>query len=380
MKIKNLTAKEILNSRNEPTIEITVNKKYSASAPSGASVGKHEVLAFPKEGIPIKLINETLSKGLKGFKINSFEDLKELEAVLFDYDPTDKLEKIGGNTIIALEYALLKALSKNKIWKFLNPEARKIPMPVGNVVGGGKHFKGNSLIFQEVLLIPDADKISDAVHANLYCHKVIGKILNAIEKTDEKAWVSNLGEEKTLAIVKKVVDSVTRKFSIGIDLGLDIAASSFYKQGRYIYPNKELTREQQIIFVNDLIRKYNLFYVEDALQEEDFEGFSQIKSILNVGDDLICTNLERLQKAEGKINAVIVKPNQIGSLIKTKELVDYALDHKITPIISHRSGETQDTTISHLAVAWNIPYIKCGIIGSERVAKLNELKYIEREL
>lgn len=380
MKIKKLEARKILNSRGEPTIEISVNKKFKASAPSGASIGKHEVMAFPESGIPIKFINETLSKGLRGFKLNTFEDLKDLESVLFDYDKTEKLEKIGGNTVIALEYALLKAMSKNKIWKFLNPSANKVPMPIANVIGGGMHFKGNSLTFQEILIIPDTEKISEAVYANLYCYKLLGKILKTTEKTDERAWVSNLGEEKTLALIKKVIEAVTRKLGVVLNLGVDIAASSFYKQGRYIYKDKELIRDQQIKYVNELIRKFNLVYVEDALEENDFNGFSEIKAELNVGDDLICTNLDRLQNAEGKINAVIVKPNQIGSLIKTKELVDYALDKGIIPIISHRSGETTDTTISHLAVAWKIPFIKCGVIGSERVAKLNELKYIEREL
>jgi len=378
MKIKKIKAKTIFNSRGEKTIEITVNKKYTASAPSGASIGRHEVRAFPKEGIPIDFVNKELNKGLKGFKINSFDDFKILEEILFKYDDTPNLCKIGGNTVIALEFALLKALSKNKIWKFLNPKAKKMPMPVGNCVGGGMHFRGTSTDIQEFLLIPNCDRFSDAAFANSLVYNRIGKLLNTKLKTDEGAWVTSIGDEKVLEIISKVVNNVVKKIGIEINLGIDVAASRLYEDGFYKYRTKRLNRKQQISYINSLIRKYDLMYVEDALEEEDFEGFKEINCELNVGDDLICTDLKRLKKSY--VNAVIVKPNQIGSIVKTKELIDYCKENNIVPIMSHRSGETMDTTISHLAVAWECPFIKCGISGRERIVKINELKYIEREL
>lgn len=380
MKIKKIRAKPIFNSRGEQTIEITVNGKYSASAPSGASVGRHEVMAFPKEGVPVEFVNKELSKGLSGFRVEAFEDLEELEKILFNYDSTKNLSRIGGNTIIALEYALLKAMSGGEIWKFLNPKADRIPMPVGNCVGGGAHFKGSSTDFQEFLVIPKTERFSDAAFANLYVHKRIGEILKATMKTDEGAWVTDIGNEKVLILLSRLLDETSRKLGIELNLGIDAAASKLLQNNFYIYKTRRFNRLQQVGYINSLIMRFNLFYVEDALDEEDFDGFKEIRSELNVGDDLICTNLERLQKAQGKINAVIVKPNQIGSLIKTKKLIDYCKANNIIPVMSHRSGETMDTTISHLAVAWGCPFIKCGISGKERAVKINELKYIEREL
>lgn len=378
MKIKKIKAKTIFNSRGEQTIEITVNRKYTASAPSGASVGKHEVRAFPKEGIPIDFVNKELNKGLKGFRIETFEDFQVLEKILFKYDETPNLSKIGGNTIIALEFALLKALSNNQVWKFLNPDARDMPMPVGNCVGGGMHFKGSSTDFQEFLLIPNADKFSDAAFANSLVHKKIGKVLGASLKTDEGAWVSDIGDEKVLGLLSKVVKETSMDLGIEINLGIDVAASRLFQNDFYIYKSRRLNKKQQICYINDLISRYGLVYVEDGLEEEDFDGFKEIKSELNVGDDLICTNLERAKKSF--VNAIIIKPNQIGSLVKTKELIDYCKQNNITPIMSHRSGETMDTTISHLAVGWGCKFIKCGIVGKERTAKINELKYIERDI
>lgn len=378
MKIKKIKAKPIFNSRGEPTIEITVNRKFTASAPSGASIGKHEVKAFPSEGIPIDFVNKELNKGLKGFKINTFKDFEDLEEVLFKFDDTRRLTKIGGNTIIALEFALLKALSKNKIWEFLNPKAKKIPMPVGNCVGGGMHFKGTSTDIQEFLVIPKAKKIVDAAFVNALVYKKIGKLLNSSVKTDEGAWVTDIGDDKVLDLLNKVVEQVVREIGIEINLGIDVAASRLFENNFYVYRTKRLNRKQQIAYMNSLINKYNLFYVEDGLEEEDFDGFKEINSELNVGDDLICTNLERLKKST--VSSVIVKPNQIGSIVKTKKLIDYCKENNITPIMSHRSGETMDTTLSHLAVGWQCPFIKCGISGKERSVKINELKYIEREM
>lgn len=382
MEIKNVTARKVLNSRKQQTIEITINKKYSAAAPSGASIGTHEVQAYPDKGIDfaIRFINE--SKELKGLKIETLEDFEKVEQLL----PT-----IKGNPMIALEFAILKAASKNKVWKFLNPNAKNIPMPLGNVIGGGAHIKGTEKPdIQEFLLLPKTEKFKDAKSVNERIHKIIGKKLGVKNMTDEGAWAPKLDTISILDLIQEAVEKVQAETGLKVTIGLDVAASEFFTNEKYEYknyskenPKKILSREEQIAFMEELAKKYNLSYIEDPFQENDLESFKELKNRVNAlvcGDDLTTTNLERLKRAKDCINSVIIKPNQIGSLLKTKEAVDYALNNNITPVISHRSGETMDATISHLAVAWNIPIIKCGIHGKERQAKLKELLKIEKQI
>jgi len=382
MKIKSVKARKVLNSRKKPTIEITINKKYSAAAPSGASTGEHEIQAYPQKGIDfaIEFINKF--KDLKGLRIESFEDLEKVERIL---------PIIKGNPMIALEFAILKAASNNKIWKFLNPNADDVPMPLGNVIGGGAHLKAKEKPdIQEFLLLPKTESFKDAKFANEYIHKKIGKKLGIRKLTDEGAWAPKLDTISILDLIKETVDKAEKELGFKISIGLDVAASEFFKGKKYNYknyskkvPKKSLTATEQIIFMETLIKKYKLGYVEDPFQQNDFESFKELKKRTNTlvcGDDLTTTNLERLNKAKDSINAVIIKPNQIGSLLKTKEAVKFAMKNNIVPVISHRSGETNDATISHLAVAWDIPIIKCGIQGKERQAKLKELLEIEREI
>ena len=315
-------------------------------------------------------------------KIGRFEDLEKVEEIL---------PIVKGNPMIALEFALLKAASKNKIWKFLNPNADDIPMPLGNVIGGGAHIKGSEKAdIQEFLLLPKTERFKDAKFANEYVHKLIGRKLGIKKMTDEGAWAPKLDTISILDLIKETVEKVESELGLKIGIGMDVAASEFFSGKVYKYknyskkiPKKNLTKEEQIKFMESIVRKYNLVYVEDPFQENDFESFKELKnrtSTLVCGDDLTTTNLERLKKAKDCINAIIVKPNQIGSLLKTKEVVKFAMQNDIVPVISHRSGETTDTTISHLAVAWDIPIIKCGIFGKERQSKLKELLKIEKEI
>lgn len=377
MLIDKIEAKQIKNSRKEPTIQVSLYSKKlkaTASAPSGASVGKKEVIAFPK-GISYAV--NKLNK-LKNLEIKKFEDLKKIEKLL-------DVNSIGANPVIAFEFAAIKLLAKEKnlpLFKYLNPKSKKLPMPVGNVIGGGAHFRHLSTDIQEFLLIPNEKSFSKAAKINATIHKLVNKQLKTNKQTDEGAWAPNKSNIEILNILLKLA----RKYKIR--LGIDVAATQFYKKGFYLYKNfmlggkrKALSSKNQITFINLLIKKYNLFYVEDPLEENDFKGFSKInKKNLVVGDDLVVTNIKLLKKAikSKSVNAIIIKPNQIGSLIKTKEIVDYANKYKIKTIISHRSGETTDVTISHLAVAWEVPFIKCGINGKEREVKLNELKKIEK--
>jgi len=377
MRIKSVKARRIFNSKKKPTIEITVNKKFTGSAPSGTSVGKHAEMAFPKKGVnfAVKFINKF--DGFKNLTIESFEDLEELEKIL---------PVVGANTMIALEYAVLRALSDNKVWKFLNPHAGFVPKPLGNCIGGGAHAKGGTDI-QEFLLLPKTKRFFDAAFANKFVYKKLGERLKIKKRTAENAWSPDLDTYSVLDIIKSITEEVSDKLGFKINIGVDMAASQIWDGRLYSYNNfskdrkkERLTKNEQADFVNEIIKKYDLKYVEDCFREDDFDSFGKIKNSLVCGDDLTVTNIVRLKRATNKINAVIIKPNQIGSLVKAKKVVDYAKKKGITPVISHRSGETFDYGIADLAVGWEIPLIKCGIVGNERTAKINRLIHIEKEI
>ena len=378
MKIKRIFARKIHNSRGEPAIEVIVNKKYSSSAPSGASTGKHEVVAFPK-GIDFSIEFINKFKDFKGLRFEEFNDLG-----VFD----ELIPLIGGNAVVALQGAVLKAMANNEVWLFLNPKSVKLPIPLGNVVGGGAHTrKRNAPDIQEFLLIPKTKRFSDRVFLNRHLYHKIGKFLSAKNKTDEGAWIpAKMSDMEIFDKLSSFLSDKGNTFGKKVGLGIDLAASQLWNGRRYIYKNysetkrkKSLTTSEQVEFINRIAKKYNLIYVEDGLREDDFTSFRKLKVKLNCGDDLITTNLDRLKQAvkQKSINTVIIKPNQIGSLVKAKEVVDFAHKNNITPVVSHRSGETMDTLIAHLAVGWQIPYIKCSPFGKERTVKFDELKRIE---
>ena len=360
---------KIKNSRNEETIEV-VYKGVKGSAPGGKSKGIYEVKDFNSDiDSEINSLKESSEK-LENLEMNSFEDFKKVQI----YD-----SNIGSTARIALEFAMFQCKGG---YKFL--EGRKLPRPLGNIIGGGLHKQNSTLEFQEFLIIPEKAKtFKESAEINIKFHKFIQEKLHKLDKnfkddkTDEGAWSPGLTNEEVLNLLKKY----SSKFKCRI--GVDIAASSFFKDNLYKYKDKQLTKDEQIDYVNSLIKKYDLYYVEDPLHQDDFSGFSYInKKALIVGDDLIATNIERLKRGLHihAVNAFIVKPNQIGSLYKVKEIVDFAKQNNIVPIISHRSGETMDTTISHLSVSMEIPIIKTGIFGKEREAKINELIRIENEI
>jgi enolase len=361
---------KIKNSRGEDTIQVNY-KGYSGSAPGGKSKGIYEVKDFNFDIDKEINMLQDLGETLESLSIDSFDDFKKIQ---------EYLSKSGGSAKTALEFAIF---NYKEGYKFL--EGRKLPRPLGNIIGGGLHKDNSALDFQEFLIIPyKAKKFSDAVETNMKFYKFIHEKLRKLDKdfkdqkTDEGAWSPNLNNEQVLNLLKKY----SGKFKVKI--GADMAASSFFKNNLYQYKDKkQLTKDEQIDYVNLLIKKYDLYYVEDPLHQDDFLGFSYInKKALVVGDDLIATNIERLKRAVHlhAINGFIVKPNQVGSLHHVKEIVDYAKKNNIVPVISHRSGETMDTTISHLAVGMDIPIIKTGIFGKEREVKLNELIKIEKEI
>ncbi len=387
MIIKKVKAKKIKNSRGEDTIKISVKSdagKGEASAPSGASKGKHEAKDFVMSVKDcVKYINK--EERLKGLEIKNFDDLIKVEDII-------NKRNVGANPTIALEYAILRCMGP--IWRTIDSKVRKIPRPLGNVIGGGAHVKDlNCVEFQEFLLYPiNSRTFDEAAHANGLAHELVKKKLKELKKdlnmTDEGAWApEGLTIQEILELLQGVVVEVKRKTEIDLKIGVDVAASNFWDGKHYVYRGVKRTREEQIEFISDLIERYKLHYVEDPLHEEDFMGFAELtkkfkdKCIIT-GDDLTVTNLARLKEAIkfNSINGVIIKPNQNGSLIGTKRVIEEAKKHDLYLVASHRSGETLDASISHIAVGFEIPMLKVGIYGKEREAKLKEVVKIEKQI
>ncbi len=376
MHIKSISAKKILDSRNEDTIEVSVNGQR-ASSPSGKSTGKYETPQYYKNlNNSIKLI----SKLKILFQINNFTDLKKLESFISKEFRLKNAKQFGANALFALESAILKALAKSQnkeLWQIINPKAKKIPIPVGNAIGGGLHSHNkNAPEFQEFLLIPKGKSIKENIKVMSNAYKKLKFMINANSINDEGAWQTSFSNEEILETLSKFKE---------IKIGIDAAPSSFYKNSEYHYKNKSLNREAQIYYINSLIRKHNIFYLEDPIQEEDFKGFSNIiksNSNLIVGDDLTATQIPRLKKAikTKAINAIIVKPNQNGSLLELKKIFNICKKHNIKTIISHRSGETLDNALSDYAFAFQANYIKCGIATKWREVKLERLVEINKQL
>lgn len=408
--IKSITATKIRTSKGNPTIAVVVKTSkgiVEASAPQGTSKGKYEVREFSVRGIDfsIRFLNAVGKKLTQmDIEIDTFHDLIKIEKLIKKVDSSADWHIIGGNALYALEAALLKATAAYhgyELWQFLLGKRKKmIPRLLGNAIGGGMHLeKEKKTDFQEFLVIPKTKHFFDSYFINLQAYKEAKKLIMACDKewqgllTAENAIASTLANTQVLDILDELRKRIKEKFDIKLELGLDIAATSFWKGNGYIYKNfpgrNVMRREEQVNYVFDLIKKYRLSYVEDPFHEEDFKAFSKLLAkikkakikCLICGDDLITTNPKRLKKAikEKAINSIIIKPNQVGSLITMYETLELAKKHDIIPIISHRSGETFDNTIAHLAVGFQIPFIKTGILGKERTVKLKELARIERK-
>ncbi len=296
-----------------------------------------------------------------------------------------------------MEAVFLKAAAADnnkELWEFINDDVNgglkpKMPMPVGNCIGGGLHskfIKGKRPDFQEFLLIPKEKTYSRAVTINLRAYEMAKKLLRARKRNDENAWMTNKPNEEVLDILK----TVARKYKLRI--GLDVAASSFYDKGYYLYKNKELIRDKidQSDYIERLIKKFGIFYIEDGMHEDDFSGFKEILNTVSknrtkslvVGDDLTTTNLKRVHRAVrgGAINAMIIKPNQIGSILEVKKVVEFCKKNHIIMIFSHRSGETMDDTLADYCVGFGGNYMKSGIYGRERLIKIKRVMEIEKAL
>jgi enolase len=402
--IEDIRVRKILDSRGNPTVEVDVitwNGFGRAAAPSGASTGAREVVAFPEGGVDkiISEVEDVISSELIGMDA---EDLNEIDLVLKEIDGTENLAALGGNTTVAVSMATAKAAASSynmPLYRFLGGNIPvEIPYPLGNMINGGAHAGKNAPDIQEFLVVPvGAETIEEAVFTNVAVHKKIRELIQTKDKSftggkgDEGGWAPNLTNEEAIEIQVKACETVSEETGVLVKPSLDVASSELWDpvSETYVYDREGAKRStgEQVDFISDIIDTYNYFYVEDPIREGDFAGFAELtkkmgKKCLICGDDIFVTNKDILAEGieAGAGNAIIIKPNQIGTLTDTYKTIELARNNKYVPVVSHRSGETTDETIAHMAVAFSCPIIKTGAVGGERIAKLNELIRISEEM
>ncbi|MEM2136362.1 MAG: hypothetical protein QXI93_00170 [Candidatus Methanomethylicia archaeon] len=397
--INDMVARKCFNSRGEETIEVEIYTEGgfgSFSAPSGASIGKYEVISFPKGGIDeaLNLFEEAVSPEIIGMdSINQYE----IDTTLKDIDGTPNFSKIGGSTALATSIANVKAASSSlaiPLYKYLGGiSSNTIPIPMGNLVGGGKHTHVRGLDLQEILIIPfGGSSFLELATANFYVHKKIIKCAPNVfyGKNDEGAWITTLNVFDAIKIVKNTCSEVSKELGINFHIGLDVAASSLWDStsNKYVLPgsNQSYNEDHFYKFILNIINEFDLFYIEDPFREDDFYSFAKLreeaKNCIICSDDLTATNTERILHGSsiGAFDAVIIKPNQVGTLSDALLAVQKTFSKGLIPICSHRSGENVDPFLAHFAVAVKSPLIKCGIVGGERISKINEFIRIEEDL
>ena len=395
-KITSIKGRIIHNSRGTKTIEVDVisdNQHLGrASAPSGASVGKYEAVSFPENGPEesLRILNENSKKFLE------FEpsDLKSIDETLKSIDKTSNYSNIGGGLAYAITIASMESASKavgKQLFELISEQNEyKFPIPIGNILGGGAHAGPGTPDIQEILICATGAKtIRDAIETNFKVHK---ELRNVIEKADpsftngrgdEGGWAPKCDNEKALELCAKACENLGYTLGKEVSLGVDFASSTQWNEEKHLYEYEragfENTPEKQIEFAASIIEKYKLIYAEDAVHEEAFDDMSELVSkcpqTMITGDDLTVTNKDILEKAIEKksCNAAILKVNQAGSLYDALEFSKTAKNNDIKLITSHRSGESIDSQISHIGIGTNSKMLKVGVVGGERVAKLNEL-------
>jgi enolase len=395
-KISSIKGRIIHNSRGTKTIEVDVisDNQYlgRTAAPSGASVGKYEAVSFPEGGPEesLHILNENSAKFLE-FESN---DLKSIDGMIKSIDKTSNYSKIGGALAYAVTIASMESASKaaNKpLFELISEQNEyRFPIPIGNILGGGAHAGPGTPDIQEILICATGAKtIIDAIETNFKVHK---ELRNVIEKADpsftngrgdEGGWAPKCDNEKALELCAKACENLGYALGKEVSLGVDFASSTQWDEEKNLYNYEragfENTPEEQIEFAANIIEKYKLSYAEDAVHEEAFDDMSELVSkfpkTMITGDDLTVTNKDILKKAiESKsCNAAILKVNQAGSLYDALEFAKTAKNNNIKLITSHRSGESIDSQISHIGIGTNSKMLKVGVVGGERVAKLNEL-------
>jgi enolase len=395
-KITSIKGRVLYNSRGSKTIEVDVESDNKflgrVCAPSGASVGKYEAVSFPNGGPEesLRLLNENSSKfiGLES------RELKSIHDVIHSIDGSANYSKIGGATAFAITIASMESAAKSikePLFKVLSDDSNlKFPFPIGNILGGGAHAGPGTPDIQEILICATGSKtILEAIETNFAVHKELRNVLQKEDQNftngrgDEGGWAPKVDNEKALELSAKACENLGFTLGKEVSLGVDFASSTQWNEEKKMYNYARAgfknAPEKQIEFAASIIEKYKLIYAEDAVHEEAFDDMAELTSkftnTLITGDDLTVTNKKILQNAIQKksCNAAILKVNQAGSLYDALEFAEEAKKNNISLITSHRSGESTDSHISHIGIATNSKMLKVGVVGGERIAKLNEL-------
>lgn len=401
MKIKNVIGREVLDSRGNPTVEVDVilenNIVGRAIVPSGASTGEREALEMRDGGSrynglgvlkAVNNVNTILKDSIVGMDI--FEQQK-IDHKMIDVDGTPNKSNLGANAILGVSMAVLKAAANcdnMQLYKYVG-NGTSLPVAMMNILNGGCHAD-NNLDFQEFMIVPNRDSIHERVRVGAEVFHTLKKLLK--EKGyftgvgDEGGFAPNLSSnEEAFQLIIEAIKMAGYTPGKDVNLAIDVAASELYENGKYNIDGKGFTTEELIEYYDELINKYPIISIEDPLDQNDWEGFADITKRLKervqiVGDDLFVTNKKYLEKGIrlGCCNAILIKVNQIGTITETLETIELAKENNYNIIISHRSGETEDTTIADLAVGLNIGQIKTGSLSrTDRICKYNQLFRIE---
>jgi len=379
----------------EATIALSSGAHGRAGAPSGASTGAHEVVAFPKGGVPEALatFQTKVAPALRGIETDHQRDV---DNALHEIDRTDDFGTIGGNTATAVSVATAIARAEETgrpLWQVLarpGVDGRSFPAIVGNCMNGGRHAIGGPDI-QEFIAFATCPRAEDSIRAAVRVHGLIGEELHrrypktALGRGDEGGWVAAVSNLEALEILTEACAKARDELHLEVHPGLDLAASEFFEDGKYRYREQTLDTEGQVGFVTKLVDRFDLRYVEDPFDEKAFDAFAELTKAVGhrtliVGDDLYVTNEARLRQglAQRSTNAILIKVNQIGTLTDTFRAVDLARSEGVSTVTSHRSGEVPEGWLAHVALGTGARGLKCGILGGERMAKLNELLRLGR--
>lgn len=406
MKITNVKAREILDSRGNPTVEVDIyledGSMGRAAVPSGASTGEREALELRDGGTrymgkgvekAVANVNGPLKEVVLGMDAY---DQKALDYAMIKADGTETKSKYGANAILGISMATLKASAISKglpLYKYIGT-GTTLPRPMMNIINGGAHAD-NKLDFQEFMIIPNRDTIKERVRVGAEVFHNLKKVLNekglATGVGDEGGFAPNLeSNTEGFELIMEAIKKSGYEPGKDVNIAIDVAASEFYENGTYnlVGEGRSLTTDELINFYEELVNKYPIISIEDPVDENDWEGFTKVTERLGdkvqlVGDDLFVTNKKCLQMGIDKHagNAILLKVNQIGTITETLETIELARNNGYKTIISHRSGETEDTTIADLAVGLNLGQIKTGSMSrTDRICKYNQLMRIEEEL
>lgn len=407
MNIKNIIGREIIDSRGNPTVEVDVildnGVMGRACVPSGASTGEREALEmrdgdksrFNGKGVltAVNNVNTILRDNLIGMDVTK---QKEIDYKMLELDGTKTKSKLGANAILGVSMACLKAAAianGKELYEYVG-NGKTLPVPMMNIINGGAHAD-NSLDFQEYMIIPQRDTIHERVRVGAEVFHALKSVLNergyATSVGDEGGFAPNLKTNKEgFGLITEAVKRAGYEPGKDVCYAIDVAASEFYSNGKYnlVGEGKELTTDELINYYEDLVNTYPIISIEDPVDENDWDGFRKVTEVLGdkiqlVGDDLFVTNKECLQKGIDNHagNAILLKVNQIGTITETLETIELAKSHNYKTVISHRSGETEDTTIADLAVGLDLGQIKTGSMSrTDRICKYNQLMRIEEEL